>query len=107
MRPAMRIADALRLRELNALSEPGPGSAARAWFAEVSAASWSDDADLRVRFPSVLISGNRLLFDLGDGGQCVIALVNYDVQVVLVRYCGPLATAPWPSWTPSRTRRKR
>lgn len=92
----MRIIGALELGDLNALSEPCPRGAARAWHAEISAASWSGSEDLLRRHPGALLDGSRALFDLGVDDYCVIARFNYDVQLVSMTYFGPFATAPWP-----------
>lgn len=102
----MKIVGALGLGDLNAYSEPCPIGAARAWYAEVSVASWSCDKDLIRRHPSVLLEGDRALFDLGVDDYCVIARINYEVQSVLMTYFGPRASALWPMRHARNTKRK-
>lgn len=104
---AMHISGALELEDLNGLSEPGPLGAARAWHAEVSAASWSDRTQLLGRFPSAQMDGDHVLFDLGEGDHCVIARFNYEMQSVLMKYFGTRASAVWPPTARGRKAKKK
>ena len=60
-----------------------------AWLAEAIAATWTSPNDLKARFPSAsLLANNRCVFNIGGNRYRLVAQINYEVGVVLVRWCG-------------------
>ena len=91
----MRVVGALELGSMIAGASSELAGAAVAWHAEVSAANWSCDADVAARHVNAAFDGDRILFDLGQDGHCVIVRVNYGVGSVCMKYIGERTGAPW------------
>lgn len=90
----MRVVGAHRLNEVVGRSAPCLAGAIFAWYAEVAAATWTSNADVRVRHPHAQFSDGRVCFNLGQDDYCVVVRVNYEVQAVLMTYLGPRLGEP-------------
>ncbi len=65
------------------------GGRLAAWLAEVQSATWTSPNDLKARFPSAsLLANNRCVFNIGGNRYRLVAQINYEVGLVLVRWCG-------------------
>lgn len=61
----------------------------KSWYAEVSRASWQGPADVRARFSSAsFVADNRIVFNIGGNKYRLVVHVNYELQVVLVKFIG-------------------
>lgn len=60
-----------------------------AWLAEVQSATWTSPNDLKARYPSAsLLANNRCVFNIGGNRYRLVVVINYEVGLVLVRWCG-------------------
>ena len=61
----------------------------RAWFAEVSRASWQTMADIRLRYPHAsIIDAERVVFNIGGNKYRLVAKVWFTGQAVYVKFVG-------------------
>ena len=61
----------------------------RAWFAEVSRASWQTMADIKLRYPHAsVIDAERVVFNIGGNKYRLIAKVWFAGQAVYVKFVG-------------------
>jgi mRNA interferase HigB len=61
----------------------------KAWFAEVSAADWSQPAQVKDQFRSASIVGNgRVVFNIAGNKYRLVVRINYPYRVVYIRFVG-------------------
>ena len=61
----------------------------RAWFAEVSRASWQTMADIKLRYPHAsVIDAERVVFNIGGNKYRLVAKVWFAGQAVYVKFVG-------------------
>ena len=61
----------------------------RAWFAEVSRASWQTMADIKARYPHAsIIDAERVVFNIGGNKYRLVAKVWFTGQAVYVKFVG-------------------
>lgn len=89
MRLMMKVAGAHRLGEVVGRSASSLAEAISSWYAEVEAAAWATDGDIRARHPRAQFADGQVCFDLGHDDHCVVVRLNYEVQAVLMTYIGP------------------
>jgi len=65
----------------------------KAWYQEVSQATWTGPADIKrsYRHASVL-KGSRVVFNIGGNKFRLVVHVNYSVQILYVRFVGTHST---------------
>jgi mRNA interferase HigB len=60
-----------------------------AWFAEVQRATWKNSAELKQQYRSAsVVSAERVVFDIKGNEFRLVAAINYDYQVLLVKRLG-------------------
>jgi mRNA interferase HigB len=86
----MRIIAVSTLKEF--WSKRGRGDAAqplRAWVRIVGAADWSKPTDVKLMFRSAdILSGDRVVFDIGGNKYRLVVAVHYRGKRVYVRFIG-------------------
>ncbi len=61
----------------------------KAWYQEASNASWANPNDIKVAYPSAsILSNNRVVFNIKGNHYRLIAKINYDYQMVWIRFIG-------------------
>lgn len=61
----------------------------KSWFREVSLARWKDFNELKRDYPSASIIGNnRLVFNIKGNSYRLIVKINFDYQIVWIRFIG-------------------
>jgi mRNA interferase HigB len=61
----------------------------KSWYAEARQATWKGPADVRAAYGSAaMLPGGLVSFAFCGGGHRLVAVVNYGVGVVLVRFVG-------------------
>lgn len=85
----MRVISRRALREYYEGPHPETKKALEAWYHEVRHAHWRSPADVRKHYPKAHIIGkNRVVFKIrGDEFRLVVG-VNYDAELVFVRFLG-------------------
>lgn len=59
-----------------------------AWYREVEKEAWTGPADLKAKYRSASIVGDRVVFNIKGNDYRLVVQVNYRVQVVYVRFIG-------------------
>jgi mRNA interferase HigB len=61
----------------------------RAWFHDVKVARWSGPAAIRAIYGSAsFLTNNRVVFNIHGNHYRLIVTINYDYQVVYIRFIG-------------------
>jgi mRNA interferase HigB len=84
----MRIISRNRLKQfwlMHADSEP----ALKAWFFEAKHASWNSTHDIKKQYPSAsIILDNRIVFNIKGNRYRLVVKINYNQQIVFIRFVG-------------------
>jgi len=84
----MRVLSKKCLREFWA-KHPDAEQPLKAWWAEAKDAAWRDPTEVKRRYPSASVIGDRrLVFNLGGGKYRLVVKVNYPYGQVFVRFIG-------------------
>jgi mRNA interferase HigB len=61
----------------------------KAWYHETSKAKWKSPKDIKILYPgaSILVD-NRIVFNIKGNNYRLIVRVNYDYQIVWIRFVG-------------------
>ncbi|MFH0823470.1 MAG: type II toxin-antitoxin system HigB family toxin [Pseudomonadota bacterium] len=60
-----------------------------AWLHEVEHAEWNTTMDIRQRYATAdFLPGNRVIFNIGGNDYRLVAAVDFQRQVVLIRWIG-------------------
>ena len=61
----------------------------KAWYAEVSGASWSQPADIKATFRSASVLKNRrVVFNVKGNDYRLVVAIAYRLQIVYVKFIG-------------------
>ena len=61
----------------------------KAWFQEASKAEWTTPNEIKSDYPSASIVGNdRIVFNIKGNAYRLIVKINFDYQMVLIRFIG-------------------
>ena len=61
----------------------------KAWFQEASKAEWTTPNEIESDYPSASIVGNdRIVFNIKGNAYRLIVKINFDYQMVLIRFIG-------------------
>jgi mRNA interferase HigB len=61
----------------------------KAWFQEASKAEWRNPNEIKAEYPSASIIGNgRIVFNIKGNSYRLIVKMNFDYQVVWIRFIG-------------------
>jgi mRNA interferase HigB len=61
----------------------------KAWYAEVSGASWSQPADIEATFRSASVLKNRrVVFNVKGNDYRLVVAIAYKLQIVYVKFIG-------------------
>jgi mRNA interferase HigB len=84
----MRIISRKPLREF-AVRYPRAKGPLDAWFAEASRAKWASFAEVKATYRSAdVVSGNRVIFDIGGNKYRLVVKMAYKCGTVYVRFVG-------------------
>ena len=59
-----------------------------AWFREVEREEWHSPADVKEKYRSASIVGERVVFNIKGNTYRLVAWINYPFKVVYVRFVG-------------------
>jgi mRNA interferase HigB len=65
---------------------PDAKTSLESWFAVVRTASWKTPAEMKQVYPNADLVGRRTVFNIAGNKYRLIARVNYQTQLVFVRY---------------------
>lgn len=61
----------------------------KAWYREAEKANWKSPRDIKVEYPSVsILEDNRLVFNIKGNHHRLIVRVNYEYEIVWIRFIG-------------------
>ncbi|MCA0382077.1 MAG: type II toxin-antitoxin system HigB family toxin [Bacteroidetes bacterium] len=61
----------------------------QAWYQEASKATWKTPAFIKREYPSAsILEGNRVVFNIKGNHYRLIVKINYDYQMVWIRFIG-------------------
>lgn len=61
----------------------------KSWFQEVSKSTWNNPNELKKDYPSAsILSDNRVVFNIKGNNYRLIVKVNYDYQMMWIRFIG-------------------
>ena len=60
----------------------------KAWHAIAKAASWRHFADVKMQFANASAVGDRVVFNIGGNKYRLVVQINYDFQIIYVRFVG-------------------
>ncbi|MDO5616068.1 MAG: type II toxin-antitoxin system HigB family toxin [Cruoricaptor ignavus] len=61
----------------------------KSWYKEVSKTKWSSPNEIKKEYPSAsILNDNRICFNIKGNNYRLIVKVNYDYQIILVRFIG-------------------
>ena len=85
----MRIIARRTLKEFWEAGHSDAEQPLKAWFAEVSRATWSSMADVKARYRHAsVIDGERVVFNIGGNKYRLVVQINYAYRIVYVRFIG-------------------
>lgn len=65
----------------------------KTWYQEVSKANWANPKQIRESYPSAsFLPGNRVVFNIKGNHYRLVVKINYDHQMVWIRFIGTHAT---------------
>ena len=86
--PLMRIIARRTLREFWE-RHPDSEHPIKTWFAEARAANWRNPQAIKRRYRHASFVGkNRVIFNIGGNKYRLIAHMNYDFQIVYIKFVG-------------------
>ena len=61
----------------------------KSWFKEASKAEWSNPNEIKAEYPSAsILEDNRICFNIKGNHYRLIVKINYDYQMVWIRFIG-------------------
>lgn len=64
-------------------------SALESWYKEARSAEWRTPNDVKRKFPKArFLEGNRIIFEINGNSIRLIIRVNYEFQVIYIRFIG-------------------
>jgi mRNA interferase HigB len=61
----------------------------KAWFQEASNAEWKNTRNIKIDYPSAsFLNDNRIVFNIKGNHYRLIVRINYDYQMVWIRFIG-------------------
>ena len=63
--------------------------ALKAWYAEATAAAWTQPADVKARYANAsILKGGRVVFNIKGNDYRLIVSISYKQQVVYLKFVG-------------------
>lgn len=61
----------------------------KSWFQETSESKWKDPKEIKKEYPSTsFLADNRVVFNIKGNKYRLIVRINYDYQMVWIRFIG-------------------
>ena len=85
----MRVVSRRTLRDFWRAGHGDAAQPLKAWFAEVSRASWKSMAEIKRRYPNAsVIDAERVVFNIGGNKFRLVAKVWFPGQAVWIKFVG-------------------
>ena len=61
----------------------------KSWYQEASNAEWKSPNEIKLEYPSAsILSDNRIVFNIKGNNYRLIIKINYDYQIIWIRFIG-------------------
>lgn len=61
----------------------------KAWYKEANKAEWKNPNEIKLEYPSAsILNDNRICFNIKGNNYRLIVRINYDYQMVWIRFIG-------------------
>ena len=61
----------------------------KAWFQETSKSKWKNPNEIKKEYPNAsVLAGNRIVFNIKGNSYRLIVRINYDYQMIWIRFIG-------------------
>ena len=61
----------------------------KSWFQETSKSEWKNPNEIKLEYPSAsILPDNRIVFNIKGNNYRLIVKINYDYQMVWIRFIG-------------------
>lgn len=61
----------------------------KAWYRETEKSSWENPHQIKLEYPSVsVLNDNRLVFNIKGNNYRLIIKINYEFQIIWIRFIG-------------------
>ena len=61
----------------------------KAWYKEANKAEWKNPNEIKLEYPSAsILNDNRICFNIKGNNYRLIVRINYDYQIVWIRFIG-------------------
>jgi len=61
----------------------------KAWYKEAENSSWKSPNEIKKNYPSAsILQGNRVVFNIKGNNYRLIIRINYDYQILWIRFIG-------------------
>lgn len=61
----------------------------KSWFQEASRAQWKNPNEIKQEYPSAsILNDNRVIFNIKGNNYRLIVKINYEYQIVWIRFIG-------------------
>jgi mRNA interferase HigB len=61
----------------------------KSWFQETSKAEWTNPNQIKLEYPSAsILNDNRIVFNIKGNNYRLIVRINFDYQMVWIRFIG-------------------
>ncbi len=61
----------------------------KSWFQEASKAAWKSPNELKMEYPTAsILPNNRVVFNIKGNNYRLVVKVNYDYQMMWIRFIG-------------------
>ena len=68
-------------------THPDSKSAFETWYAETKEATWKTTMDIKARYARAsFLHGNRVVFNISGNNYRLIAVINYNLGIVEIRF---------------------
>jgi mRNA interferase HigB len=59
------------------------------WYQETGKSTWKSPGDIKLEYPNAsILPGNRVVFNIKGNNYRLIVKINYDYQMVWIRFVG-------------------
>jgi mRNA interferase HigB len=71
------------------IKHPDAEQQLKTWYQEAANAAWKNPAQVKRMYPSAsILAGNRVVFNIKGNHYRLIVRINYDYQMVWIRFIG-------------------
>ena len=71
------------------IAHPDSEQQLKAWYQEILKAAWTSPNKIKIEYPSAsFLANNRVIFNIKGNHYRLIVKINYDYQMIWIRFIG-------------------